>query len=211
MHLENIIVSEVSQREKEKFTISLVSLYPWKESYEKPGQCIKKQRHHFANKGTYSQSYGFSSSHVQMWEVDHKEGWVLKNWCFQSVVLEKTLESPLDSKDIKPISPKGDQPWIFIGRTEAKVLILWPPDAKSQFIGKDWCWERLKAGEGGDRGWDDWMVSWILNGHEFQQILGVSEGQGSLECCSSWGLKESDTTEQLNKIHDLWQKHMIDD
>ena len=90
--------------------------------------CIKKQRHHFADKGPYSQSYGFSSSHIQMWELDHKEGWALKNWCFRIVVLEKTLESPLDCK-IKPVNPKGNQPWIFIGRTdaEAKAPIFWSP------------------------------------------------------------------------------------
>ena len=88
----------------------LKTLAPWKESYDKPRQHIKKQRYHFGSKGPYSQSYSFSSSHVWMWELDHKEGWVLKNWCFQIVVLEKTLESPLDSKAIKPISPKGKQP-----------------------------------------------------------------------------------------------------
>ena len=101
-------------------------------------QCIKKWRHHFADKGLYSQNYGFSSSHVQMWELDHKEGWVL-NWCFWTVVLEKTLESPLDRKEIKPVNPKGNQPWIFIGRTdaEAETPILWPPDVKSWLTGKD--------------------------------------------------------------------------
>ena len=107
---------------------------------------IKKQRHYFANKGPYSQSYGFPSSHVRMWELDHKEGWALKIWCFLIVVLEKTLESPLDCKEIQPVNPKGNQPWIFIGRTvaEAETPILWPPDAKSQLIekdpdtGKDW-------------------------------------------------------------------------
>ena len=109
---------------------------PWKESYNKSRQHIKKQRHHFANKGLSSQSYGFSSSHVWMWELDHKEGWALKNWCFWTVVLEKTLESPLDSK-IKPVNPKGNQPWIFIGRTDAEAPIIWPPDAKSRLTGKD--------------------------------------------------------------------------
>ena len=101
-------------------------------------QLIKKQRHHFANKGPYSQNYSFSSSHVQMWELDHKEGWALKNWCFLIVVLEKTLESLLHSK-IKPVIPKGNQRQIFIGRTdaEAKAPILWPLDAKNQLIGKD--------------------------------------------------------------------------
>ena len=98
---------------------------------------IKKQRYHFANKGPYSQSYGFSNSHVQMWESDHKESWALKNWCFWTVVLEKTLESPLDCKEIKPVNSKGNKPWIFIRRTEAEALILWPPDVKSQLIGKD--------------------------------------------------------------------------
>ena len=127
-------------------------------AYDQARQHIKKQRHYFANKGLSSQSYRFSSGHVWMYELDHKEGWALKNWCFWAVVLEKTLESPLDSKEIKPVHPKGNQPWIFIGRTnaEAEVLILWPPDAKSRLIGKDPCqWERLRAGEGGCRGWDD--------------------------------------------------------
>ena len=103
---------------------------------DKPRQCIKKQRH-FATKCPYSQSYSFSSSHVWMWELDHKEGWALKSWCFCIVVLETTLESTLDCKEIKPVNPKGIQPWIFIGRTDAEAPILWPPDAKSQLIGKD--------------------------------------------------------------------------
>ena len=106
-------------------------LAPWKQSYDKPRQCIKKQRRHFTNKGLYSQSYGFSSSHVQMWELDHKIGWTPKNWCSWTVLLEKTLESPLDSKEIKLASPKGNQPWILIGRTDAEVPILGPPYAKS--------------------------------------------------------------------------------
>ena len=122
---------------------------------------IKKQRYHFGNKGPSSQSYGFSSSHVWMWELDHKESWMPKNWCFWTVVLEKTLESPLDCKETKPVNPKGNQSWIFIGRTdaEAKAPILWPPDAKNWLIGKDPDVERLKAGEGDDRGWDGWMAS----------------------------------------------------
>ena len=112
---------------------------PWEKSYDKPGQCIKKQRHHFSNKGLYSQSYGFSSSHVWMWELDHREGWALKNWCFQTVVLEKILESPLESKDIKSVNPKGNQSWIFTRKTdaEAEALIVWPPDGKSHFIEKE--------------------------------------------------------------------------
>ena len=102
-------------------------------------QLVKKQRHHFASKGPSSQRYGFSSSHVQMWELDHKEGWALKNWCFWTVGLEKTLESPSDSKEIKSVNRKRNQPWIFIERTdaEAETPILWPPDEKSQLIGKD--------------------------------------------------------------------------
>ena len=130
---------------------------------DEPRQHIKKQRHYFANKGLYGQSYGFSSSHVQMWELDHKEGWAPKNWCFWTVVLEKTLESPLDSREIKPVNPKGNQPWIFTGRTdaEAEAPILWPPDAKSWLTAKDPNAEkRLRAGgEGSDRQWDVWMAS----------------------------------------------------
>ena len=104
----------------------------------------------------------FSSSHVQKWELDHKKGWAPKDWCFQTVVLEKTLESSLDSKEIKPVNPKGNQHWIFTGRSdaEAEVPILWLPDAKSWLIGKDSCWERLRAGgEEGNRGWDGWQAS----------------------------------------------------
>ena len=112
-------------------------LTPWKESYNKPRQCIKKQRHQKANKGPYSQSYGFSSSHVWIWELDFKEGWALKNWWFWTVVLEKNLKSPLDCKEIKPVHPKGNQPWIFIGSTDGEAPIFWPPDRKSQLIGKD--------------------------------------------------------------------------
>ena len=107
--------------------------------YDKHRQLLKKKRHHSADKGLHSQSYGFSSIHVRMWELGHKEGWVPKNWCFRTVVLEKTLESSLDSKEIKAINPKGNQPWIFIGRTdaEAETPILWLPDAKNRLVGKD--------------------------------------------------------------------------
>ena len=112
---------------------------PWKKSYNKLRQHIKKQRQHFAHKVLYSQNYGFSSRHIRMWELDHKEGWALKNWCFWTVVLEKTLDSPLNCKEIKSVNPKGNQPWIFPGKTDAEVeaLILWPPDVKSWLIGKD--------------------------------------------------------------------------
>ena len=114
-------------------------LAPPKKSYDQPRQRIKKQRHDFADKGQSSQSYGFSSSHVRMWALDHKESWVPKNWCFWTVVLEKTLESPLDFKEIKPVNPQGNQPWIFILRTdaEAEAPILWPTDAKNWLTGKD--------------------------------------------------------------------------
>ena len=111
----------------------------------------KKQRHYFADRGPYSQSYVISSSHVQMWELDHKEGWVLKNWSFQIMVLEKTLffslESPLDCKGIKLVNPKGNQPWTFIARTvvEAEAPILWPPDSKSQLTGKDWMLRKIEG------------------------------------------------------------------
>ena len=144
-------------------------LASWKKSYDQPRQHIKKQRHYFANKGPSSQIFGFSSSHVRMWELGYKDSWVPKNWCFWTVVLEKTLESPLDSKEIKPFHPKGNQSWIFIGRTDAKaeIPILWPPDVKNWLTGKD-CdvgKDRLKAGgEGDNRGQDDWMASptqWI--------------------------------------------------
>ena len=110
----------------------------WKESYDQPRQHIKKQRHYFANKGPSSQGYGFSRGHAWMWELDYKESWAVKSWCFWTVVL-KTLESPLDCKEKQAVHPKGDQSWVFIGRTdaEAKTLVLWPPDAKSWLSWKD--------------------------------------------------------------------------
>ena len=145
--------------------------------------------------------YGFSKSHLWMWELDHKVGWLLKNWCFQIVVLEKTLGSPLECKEIKPVNPKGNQLWIFIGRTDAETEapILWPPDVKSWLIGKD-------LNEGKDWGQEekgmteDEMVRWPhrLNGHEFEWTLGVGDRQGGLVCCGPWGHKESDMTEWLN-------------
>ena len=112
---------------------------PWKKSYDQPRQHVKKQSCYFTNKGLSSQSFGFSSSHVWIWELNCKESWVPKNWCFWTVVLEKTLESPLDCKEIQPVHPKGNQSWIFIGRTdvEAETPIIWPPDEKNRLIGKD--------------------------------------------------------------------------
>ena len=132
------------------------------ESYDQSRQHIKKQKDYFANKGPSSQSYGFSSSHVWMWELGYKESWAPKNWCFWTVVLEKTLESPLDFKDIWPVHRKGNQSWIFIGRTdvEAGMPILWPHNAKNWLVLKrPWCWERAKVEEEDDRGWDVWMAS----------------------------------------------------
>ena len=173
----------------------------WKKSYDQPRQHIKKQRHYFADKGLSSQSYGFSSSHVWMWELDYNESWVLKNWCVWIVVLEKTLESPLDGKEIQPVHPKGDQSWVFIRRTdvEAETPILWPPDAKDWLTGKepdagkDWHQEEKGSREDEMVGWHHW-----LDGHEFEQVLGVDDGQGNLACYSLWGHKELDTTERLN-------------
>ena len=119
--------------------MKLKDVAPWKKSYDQPRQHIEKQRYYFASKGPSSQSYGFSSSHVWMWELDYKESWAPKNWCFWTAVLEKTLESPLDCKEIQSVHPKGDQSWVFIGKTdaEAETPILWPPHVKSWLIGKD--------------------------------------------------------------------------
>ena len=145
-------------------------LTPWKESYDQHRQHIKKQRHYFVNKHLSSQGYGFSSSHVWMWKLDCEEGWAPKNWCFWTVGLEETLESPLDCKEIQTVHPKGDQSWIFTGRTdaEAETPIVWPPDMKSWLsgkdpdAGKDWRQEEKGTTE-------DEMVGWHhqLNGHEF--------------------------------------------
>ena len=163
-------------------------LAPWKKSYDKCRQHIKKQRYHFANKCLYSQSYGFSGSLVWMWELDHKAGWVLKNWCFWTVVLEKTLES---------LGQQGDQSWIIIGRTDAEAPILWSPNVNRWLTGKDpeaekdWGQEEKRVAE-------DKMVRWHqqLNGHEFEQTLEDSDGQGSLACCNPGGRKEQDTPER---------------
>ena len=139
------------------------TLTPWKESYDQPRQHFKKQWHYSANKGPSSQSYDFSSSRVWMWELDYKESWELKNWCFWTVVLEKTLESPLDCKEIQPVHPKGNQSWIVFGRTDAEAenSILWATWCEElTHLKRPWCWERLKAGgEGGGRGWDGYMAS----------------------------------------------------
>ena len=140
-----------------------------------------------------------------MWELDYKESWTLKNWCFWTVVLEKTLESPLDFKEIQLVHPEGNQSWIFIGRTEAETPILWSPDVKNWLIGKDpdigkdWRQEETREGE---------VVGWHhrLDGHEFEQAAGVGDKQGSLASCSPWGHKEPDTTEQLNWTDSMKKK-----
>ena len=149
-----------------------------KEIYGKPRQHIKKQRHQLADKHPYSQSY------VQIWELDHEEGWALKKWCFQSAVLEKTLESHLDCKEIKPVKYNHWKDWCRSSNT----LVPWCE--KPTHWKRLWCWEILRArGEGGETAWDGWIVS-LTNGYEFEQTPGGGEGPGSLACCTSWGRKE---------------------
>ena len=170
-------------------------------SYDQPRQHVEKQRYYFADKGLSSQGYGFSSGHVWMWELDCEESWALKNWCFWTVVLEKTLESPLDHKEIQLVHSKVDQSWVFIGRTDAKAEtpILWPPHEKSWLTGKD-----SDAGRdwGQEEKWttEDEMAGWHhqLDGREFEWTPGVADGQGGLARCDSWGRKDSDRTEPLN-------------
>ena len=166
-------------------------LWPTQTAYWKAETLLCQPRVHVVN------AMVFSKSHIWMCELDHKEGWAPKNWHLWTVVLEKTLESPLDSKEIKPVYPKGNQPWIFIGRTdaEAEASVLWPPDAKSWLTGKDpdagKDWGQKEKGMTEDEmvGWYQW-----LSGHEFEQTQGDSEGQGSLACCSWWSWKELNTT-----------------
>ena len=167
----------------------------WKENYDKPRYHTKKQRHHFANKCPYSQSYGFSSSHLWIWELNHKECWTPNNWCFRTVVLKNTLESPLDYK-IKPVSPKGNQSLIFIGRidAEAKAPILWPPDAKNWLTGKysdtgeDWRQKEKRAAE-------DKMVRWYhqFNEHESEHTPGEESRRKEREpgALQSMGLQQA--------------------
>ena len=159
---------------------------------------LKRRDITLPTKVSLSQSYGFCSGHVWMWELDYKESWALKNWCFWTVVLEKTLESPLDCKEIKPISPKGNHLWILEGlilKLKLNTLATWCEELTHWK--RPWCWERLKVG--GEGMTEDEIVGWHhwLSGHEFVQTPGDSEGQGSLACCSPWGHKKSDMTEQL--------------
>ena len=169
----------------------------WKKSYDEPRQHIKRQGHYFANKGPSSQSYGFSSSQVWMWELDLKEDWAMKNWWFWTVVLEKTLESPLDCKEIKPVNPKENQPWIFIGRTDAEAEnpVLWPPDAKNWLIwkdpdsGKDWGQEEKGTTEDEMASPTQWTWVWVNSGScWWTGRLGVLQFMGL----------QLNTTERLN-------------
>ena len=139
--------------------MKLKDAYSWKESYDQPRQHVKKQRHCFVNRVLSSQGYGSAYSHIWMWELDYKESWTLKNWCFWTVVLEKTLDSPLDCREIQPVHPKGDQSWVFIGRTdvEAETPILWPPDAKTWLIWKNPDAEKIEGR--GRRGWQ--RMRWL--------------------------------------------------
>ena len=153
----------------------------WQESYDKRRQCVEKQGHHFANKGPYSQGNGLSGSHVQLWELDHKEGRVPKNWYFETVVLEKTLDRPLKCKGIKPVNHEGNQLWRLFGRTDAEAPIIWLPVSNCWLIGKypdagkDWRQEKKRATEDEKVGWHH-----QYNGHELGPTLGDGKGQGSL-------------------------------
>ena len=181
--------------------MKLKDAYSLEENYDNPKQHIRKQRRYFTDRTPYSQSYDFSSRQVWMWKLYYKESLAPKYWCFWTVVLEKTHESPLDCKEIQTVHPKGNQSWIFIGRTDAKAEtpILGPPDAKNWLFGKDpdagkdWRQEEKGITEGEIVGWHHW-----LDGLQFGQALGVGDGQGSLMCCSPQGRKESDMPEPLN-------------
>jgi len=162
---------------------------------------IFKSRHYFANKHPSSQGYGFSSGHVWMWELNCEESWALKNWCFWTVVLQKTLETRLDCKEVQPVHSKGGQSWVFFVRNdaEAETPVLWPPHAKSWLIGKDSDPGRDWGQE--EKGTTESEMAWWhhrLYEHGFGLTLGVGDEQGGLACCNSWGHKESDTTELLN-------------
>ena len=161
-------------------------------------ECVEKQTHYSADKGSYSQGYGLPSGHIRLWELDHKGGKMPKNWCLQTVVLEKTPESPLDSKEIKPVNLKGDKPWILTGRTdaEAETPVFWSSEASRRLIEivpdaeKDWGLKEKRESE-------DEMARWDhrCNEHELGQTLGDGKGQGGLACCSPWDCKASDMTD----------------
>ena len=186
-------------------------LAPWKKSYDEPRQHIKKQRHYFANKVLSSQRCGFSSSHVWMWKLDHKKGWAPKNWCFWTVVLEKTLEKPLDCKEIKQVSPKGNQPWIFIGRTdvEAETTVLWLPDRKSQLIRKDPDTVKIEGSRRrGDRGWGRWLDcntdSMDVSLSKLWQMVKEREGWRVLQYMGWQKVRHKWTTEQQQHCNSMF-------
>ena len=185
-------------------------LAPWKKSYDQPDSILKSRDISFPTKVRLVKAMIFSSGHVWMWELDCEERWAPNNWCFWTVVLEKTLESPLDCKEIQPVHPKGDQSWVFIGRTdaEAEIPILWPPHVKSWLIGKDSDGGRDYGQE--EKGTtEDEMAGWHhrLDRHAFELTLGVGDGQGGLACCDSWGRRVGqDWATELNWIHIRGQK-----
>ena len=177
---------------------------------------LKSRDINVANKGPSSHSYGLSSSHVWMWELDHKKGWAPKNWCLQTVVLEKTLASALDCKEMKPVNHKGNRPWIFMRRTDAEgeTPILGPPDVKNIWK-RPWCWERLKAGEGGGRGWDGWMASltqWTWTWENFGRRWvtgrpGVLQSMGTQRVGYDWATEQQQ--QQLSLMLPFTHKNVL--
>ena len=176
----------------------------WQERDDKPRQCVENQRHYSANEGPYSQDHDLPSGHIWLWELDSSEGRMLKNWCLPAIVLEKTPESPLDSKEIKSVNLKGDKPWIFTGRTDAKAEgpVFWSSDVNRWLIGKV-----PDAGKGwGQKASEDEMAErhHQRNEHELGQTLGDGEGQRGLACCSPWVHKKSEMTELTDWMTDRW-------
>ena len=178
-----------------------LELTPWKKSYDQPRPHIKKQRHYFTNKGPSSQGYGFSSGHVWMWELDYKESWAPKNWCFWTVVLEETLESSFDCKEIQPVHPRGNPSWIFMGRTDpkAEIPILWPPDSKNWLIwkdsdtGKDWRQEDKGMTEDemvGQQSMTQWTWVWVSSRNwQWTGRPGVLQSMGSQRVGHDWAIE----------------------
>ena len=183
----------------------------WQESCDKPRQCVEKQRHCSADRGPYNQGYSLHRGHIRLWNMDSEEGRGPKNWCLQTVVLEKTLESPLDSKEIKPVNLKGNQPWILIGMTDgdAEARVFWLSDANSWIIekvpdaGKD-------LEQKGKRASEDKMAGWHhrFKGRDLGQTSRDGEGQGGLSCCGSWSHNELDMTGWLNNNSALFGKNI---